>query len=113
MTPTLVGARQSPAPFLYWEYPGRPQPAAFPLAAQAEGRDPGASFRQAIRVGRWKGVRYDVCEPLELYDLGRDAGETTNLVSNRPEVVARLTRIMDAARADTPAYTVPDPAECE
>jgi hypothetical protein len=37
---------------------------------------------------------------LELFDLQEDPGETTNVAAAHPEVVARLQRLADRARAD-------------
>lgn len=74
--PTLLGdTTQAKHEYLYWEY---------------------HSFRgrQAIRMGDWKGVRMRVHEnpdaPLELYNLARDIGETTDMANREPEIAARL-----------------------
>jgi arylsulfatase A-like enzyme len=45
-------------------------------------------------------VRYDeVKTKLELHDLKNDVGETTNVVADHPEIVARLQRAAELARA--------------
>lgn len=49
----------------------------------------------AIRMGNWKGVGKP--EKLALYDLGRDIGETTNLAGKYPEIVAKLSDLMQKA----------------
>ena len=75
---------------------------------------------QAMRSGPWKlqfphvarsmkgqppgrggvpGKYRDIAVDLELYDLDSDVGETRNLASERPEVVARLQGLADAMRA--------------
>ena len=36
----------------------------------------------------------------ELYDLGSDKGETTNVFDSHPDVVARLTDLIEACRVD-------------
>ncbi len=46
----------------------------------------------AMRQGRWKVVRPAADEPLELYDLDLDFGETTDLATERPELVRGLWR---------------------
>lgn len=81
-----------------------------------------ANDLEAVRSGRWKlhfphGYRtmrgrapgsggqpgqydYGVRTGLELYDLVADVGETRDLAAERPDVVARLTALADAMRAD-------------
>ncbi len=56
---------------------------------------------EAIRDGRWKLHVHKSGEPLQaLYDLLEDPGETTDRYTERPEVVARLEKCLEAARAD-------------
>ena len=38
--------------------------------------------------------------PIQLYDLEKDIGETTNLRGQHPEIVTRLTRLMEKAITD-------------
>ncbi len=82
--PTLLGRKQEPAPYLYWEFY---QP-----------------FQQAMRVGNWKGIRFGTAEPLELYDLARDAAEEHEVAAAHPEVVARMEALLAAARTDSPHW---------
>ena len=53
---------------------------------------------QAVRQGRWKGVRNGVHReadlPVELYDLDTDPTETTDVAAEHPEIAARILRIM-------------------
>jgi arylsulfatase A-like enzyme len=82
--PTLLGRRDQQAAresreYLYWEY--------------QQGK------QQAVRMGRWKGVRIGgTREPIELYDLVTDIGETRNLAEAHPEIVRRIRGIMQEAR---------------
>jgi arylsulfatase A len=81
--PTLLGRPdQRAANPLYWEYHGLWNGA------------------QAVRLGRWKGVRLgghdDPDAPVELYDLDADPGETSDLAAEHPDVVARIRAVMDA-----------------
>ena len=46
----------------------------------------------AMRHGRWKIVRPDPDEPLELYDLGQDFAETIDLAAKHPDVARDLWR---------------------
>ena len=59
------------------------------MIGQEPGRDgiPG-KYNQGAEIG------------LALYDLEADVGESTNLVAEHPEVVERLSRLADEARAD-------------
>ncbi len=56
---------------------------------------------EAIREGKWKlHFRKRDEEISELYDLEADPGETTDLLEEHPEVVARLAELGEAARED-------------
>ena len=44
----------------------------------------------AVRDGRWKLIEFFEDGQLELYDLGNDRAETTNLALERPAIVAQL-----------------------
>lgn len=85
--PTLLGRNtQQKHEFLYWEFPAR-------------------GGRQAIRKGRWKGVRYNIKRKpdaaLELYDLENDPGEQNNIAAEHPEVVAELEALMKQAHTSS------------
>jgi len=84
LVPALLGrpGRQESREYLYWEHHMGKQ--------------------QAVRMGRWKGVRFGgTLEPIELYDLVTDVGETTNLASGHPDLVKKIDSIMAAARRDS------------
>jgi arylsulfatase A len=87
IAPTLLGrGGQRRHEALYWEFHAR-----------------GAS--QAVRMGRWKGIRNEVSKrpdaPIELYDLERDLAETTDVAAANPDVVKRMAALMKSSR--TPA----------
>jgi arylsulfatase A-like enzyme len=64
-------------------------------------------FDQALRLGRWKGVRHGLGQPIELYDLLADPSETRDLAPSRPDVVARIERSLREARIDSPLWPIP------
>ncbi|MBN2449271.1 MAG: sulfatase-like hydrolase/transferase, partial [Lentisphaeria bacterium] len=95
-------------PYLRGEAPGAPHHAIFWRfrfpPAQPE------RHRWAIRQGDWKLVRNDR-EPLALYHLATDIGETTNLAAQHPERLQALQaayRAWDAANRE-PLWTDPPP----
>ena len=90
--PALVG-REGPAhEFFYWEY------------------HDGVNYRQAVRLGQWKGVRQGPKEPIELYDLSKDPDENKNIAADNAQAVARIDAIMTREHTDSedyPAVKVP------
>jgi arylsulfatase len=89
LAPTLLArGEQSEHELMYWEYAGQ----------------------QAIRVGKWKGVRPRLRKgdlTLELYDLEADRAESINLATKHPEVVRQLEELM--VREHTPSEVFPLP----
>lgn len=82
--PTLLGRSQAPRPFLYREFPGY-------------------GGQQLARVGEWKAVRQNLVRSpknphpvmkTELYHLKTDPGETTDLASQAPTVLATLEALL-------------------
>jgi arylsulfatase A-like enzyme len=57
--------------------------------------------RQAVRWGKWKGVRLNVNTiadpPIELYDLEKDPHETTDIAARHPDIVQHIREIMTQA----------------
>lgn len=86
--PTLKGEPQQPHEFLYWEFHER-------------------GFEQAVRTGHWKAVRHGPEQPLEVYDLKSDLGETTDVAKQHPEVVKRIEQYLATARTE-PAHPIPN-----
>jgi arylsulfatase A-like enzyme len=76
--PTLLGRPQAQQRFLYWEF-----------------HNP---FHQAVRMGRWKGLRFGTEEPLELYDLAADPAEEHNVAADHPDVVKAIETHLLTAR---------------
>jgi arylsulfatase len=85
--PVLLGRddEQAPHEFLYWEFPSY-------------------GGQQAVRLGKWKGIRRNMFEgnlTLELYDLESDVREESDVSGEHPEVVAEIEAIMK--REHTPS----------
>jgi arylsulfatase A-like enzyme len=93
LVPTLLGetsGRKQPRhEYLYWEFYER-------------------GYKQAVRAGDWKAVRFAAPERVELFDLSRDVGETQDIAGQHPDVVRRLTGFMQAAHR--PSSDWPQPA---
>lgn len=93
--PTLRGESQPPRPFLYRE-------------------SPGYGGQQAIRVGDWKGVRTNLMPrgkninpgALQLFDLTTDPGEATDVAAANPEVVARLSQLMNEQHTPSAVFPI-------
>ncbi|MEM9368803.1 MAG: sulfatase-like hydrolase/transferase [Planctomycetota bacterium] len=90
LVPTLLAkGSQSQHDYLYWEFYER-------------------GGKQAIRMGRWKGIRLEVSNdpngPLEVYDLENDPSETQDLAGSHPEVAEQLNDWIK--RAHTPSEAI-------
>ncbi|MDF7806453.1 arylsulfatase [Pontiellaceae bacterium B12219] len=91
MVPTLLGKEVQPDhKYLYWEFHER-------------------GGRIAVRMGKWKGVRYNVLKnpnaPMKLFDLSVDPGEKKNVAADHPETVKQISDIMKKARTDSDIFT--------
>lgn len=79
--PTLKGEpnNQKEHEFLYWEFPSY-------------------GGQQAVRLGKWKGVRKNIISDgnlkIELYNLEEDIREENNVADQHPEIVNRIREIM-------------------
>lgn len=87
VVPTLYGQQQDPeGRYLYWE----------------SYRDDG--FQQAIRWNQWKGVRLNADQPIELYNVENDVGETHNVAQQHKDVVSQIDEFMTEAHTDSPNW---------
>lgn len=92
---------------IYWHFPCYLQGSG--------GRDANRPFRTtpagAIRMGDWKMIQYFEDGGVELFHLGRDLSETTNLAGKEPEQAARLLKkLQDWQREHrAPIPTTPNP----
>ncbi|MEN8186418.1 MAG: arylsulfatase [Bacteroidota bacterium] len=76
--PVLYGQRQNEHDFLYWEFPGY-------------------NGQQAVRIGKWKGVRKNIFDGnlnIELYNLETDIEEKLDISNRYPDIVKRIDSIM-------------------
>lgn len=77
--PTLMAETQAQPEHQYW-------------SIQRPGSYKG--YRQAVRMGKWKAVRYGDKKHTELYDLEDDLYETKDLSAAFPEIVERMNQII-------------------
>jgi arylsulfatase A-like enzyme len=98
MLPTLLGRKQTNHhAFLYWEFHEK-------------------GSKQAVRMDDWKAVRLGPGEPLELYSLKTDPGETNNVAAVHPDIVRKIEAYLRTARSESarwPLLTAKDQAEAD
>jgi arylsulfatase A-like enzyme len=87
--PALLGKKQKSHKYLYWDY-GHVR----------------KTYKQAVRMGDWKGVRIGADAPVKLYNLSKDIGETKNVASKHRRVVSQIEEIMRSARSDSQDYRI-------
>jgi arylsulfatase A len=77
--PTIVGTgEQRKHEFLYWEFPSY-------------------GGQQAVRLGDWKAIRQNLLKgdsKMQLFNLAKDIGETTDVAAQHPDIVERMRSIM-------------------
>ncbi len=61
-------------------------------------------FRQAVRIGKWKAVRYGLTRQTELFDLDSNVAEANDVAAQHPEIVAEAERIFAEERAHDPDF---------
>jgi arylsulfatase len=77
--------------FFYWEFPSY-------------------GGQQAVRAGKWKGVRRNLNKgpsTIELYDLEADPSEKSNLAAEHADEVARLKKIMKEQHTPSELFPLP------
>ncbi len=92
MVPTLLGSQQAGRvqpehEYLYWEFHER-------------------GFKQAVRVGPWKGIRTKQGNPVELYHVVSDIGEERNVAEEHPQLVGKIEAILESARTPSERWPV-------
>jgi len=92
--PTLLGRanRQPTHDYLYWEFYER-------------------GFSQAVLIdGRWKAIRLkDTSQPIAIYDLKNDPGESNDVSSQNGRILKKAARLMQAAHQPSELWPVPQP----
>ncbi|MDC3256227.1 arylsulfatase [bacterium] len=66
--------------------------------------------RQGLRKGNWKAVRNSTKKKLgdvEIYDLSNDIGESNNLATQKPEIVAQFLELLQSARKPCELFPIP------
>jgi arylsulfatase A-like enzyme len=63
-------------------------------------------YDQAVRMGKWKGIRLGKDGAIQLYDLSVDVGETNNVAEEHPDIVKRIARVMETAVIPSERYPV-------
>ncbi|MGK6350356.1 arylsulfatase [Parapedobacter sp. DT-150] len=87
---TLLGGEQPKQhDYLYWEFHER-------------------GGKQAVRYGKWKGVRLNVLTdpqaPIELYDLESDVAETHDVAASHPDIVQQIETFMEASHTESEVF---------
>lgn len=67
-----------------------------------------ARWGRAGRVGNWKAVSASSEQPLELYNVQDDPGETSNLATEEPDILANLKTCMDSQHVDSAEFPMGD-----
>jgi arylsulfatase A-like enzyme len=94
LVPALRGGKSRSHDYLYWDY--------------GHVRD---RFLQAVRWQDWKLVRNGVRSPVELYNLATDQGEANDVAGHNPEVVRKMTAMMEQAYRPSADYPVKELAD--
>lgn len=77
--PTLLGKRQEDPNYLFWEFAGY-------------------DGQQAVRMGKWKGIRMNIKKEkplrIQLFDLSTDLLEQNDVSKDHPDIVKQIEEIM-------------------
>lgn len=84
--PALLGKKQKPSKYLYWEFYER-------------------GGKQAVRFGKWKAIRIPMhTGDVELFDLSTDLGELFDVSSKHPDIVKKAQSYMTEAHVPNPNW---------
>jgi len=87
--PTLLAKEQESHEHLYWDYGHVRQ-----------------TYKQAVRMGKWKGLMSSDDKSMELYNLEEDPCERKNVASEQPQIVSQIKRIMKTAVTPSKDYRI-------
>ncbi len=65
-------------------------------------------FKQAVRMGNYKAVRYGLTRPIEIYDLAVDRAEENDIAAWRPDLLAKAMDYFSSLRVDDPNFPMQD-----
>jgi hypothetical protein len=57
-------------------------------------------------MGAWKGVRFGLDRPLELFDLTKDLGEDNDIALQHPDIVKQIEAYLETARSESEHWKV-------
>ena len=61
-------------------------------------------FRQAVRIGDLKALRYGVDSPIKIFDLTQDESEENDIANQHPELLERVKDIFENDRTANSAF---------
>jgi hypothetical protein len=115
--PVLRGTEENYATTLYFEY-DHPKKTPNYSEFNSEHRNRARNQMQAVRIGDYMGVRYDIkahSNPFKIYNVAKDPKQSENLVAERPDLQKlmqdtslRMRRASNSAKR--PYDTVPVPS---
>ncbi|TKG92929.1 sulfatase [Puteibacter caeruleilacunae] len=89
LVPTFRGKKQKDHEYLYWEFHN-------------------VGGRQAIRMGKWKAVRYDLQKnrnaKIQLFDLEKDPTEENDVAMSHPKVIKQMERLFKDVRTESKEF---------
>ena len=92
--PTLLFKHQKKHEYLNWEYQ---------LSGWFQNL-PNGGFRQSVRIGDYKAVRYNLNSEIELYDVKQDEGEINNLANSHPGIIKKAQDIFENSRKEANGF---------
>lgn len=90
--PTIFQYQQPTHQFLYWEFHERGK-------------------KQAVRMDKYKAIRFLEEDRVELYDLSTDPGEQLDIAADHPQVLARMVYHMNHTRSPSDEWPLELPVE--